>query len=162
VVIREFSILTRGSVDDVRLSFEAFATLVWARLALRFAPRRVLRAAVVERGETRDPNPRLIEIFARVAARAPFHHTCIHRSLALQRILARRGVHARLCIGVGEKPRVLPGHAWLEVRGQIINDQPDMVRRYRPLVGFFRPSGQLFDSIHRSEVPDEKSKPAVR
>ena len=116
------------------LALEALATLAWARILLRIAPSRVLRAAIVDRDEGCDPDPQLIEIFQRVASRAPIAHTCMHRSLALQWMLARRKSHARFCIGVGEKPRLLPGHAWLEMRGEILNDAPELVRRYTPLV----------------------------
>jgi len=121
-------------VRNALLALEAFATLAWARVLLRIAPSRVLRAAIADRDEGRDPDPQLIEIFQRVASRTPIAHTCMHRSLALQWMLARRKSHARFCIGVGEKPSVLPGHAWLEIRGQILNDAPELVRRYTPLV----------------------------
>lgn len=121
------------------LAIEAFVSLAWARLALRLSPHRVLRNAVARRGEGADPDSRLIEIFAGVAARTPIRHTCLHRSLALQWILARRGTHARLCIGVGEKPSLLPGHAWLEIDGRIVNDAPEIVGRYRRLNVSHRP-----------------------
>jgi len=113
------------------LAAEAFLTLVWTRLLLRIAPRRTLRLAIAQRDGGHTPDRRLLDTFARVAAWTPIGHTCMHRALALQRILARRGTHARLCLGIGEKPRMFPGHAWLEVAGHVINDAPEVIGRYR-------------------------------
>ena len=115
------------------IAIESFLTLAWVRVSFRFAPQRMLRAAIADRGEGRDADPRIVDIFASVAARTPVGHTCMHRALALQRILARRGTRARLCLGLAEKPRMLPGHAWLEVSGRIINDAPENVARYARL-----------------------------
>jgi hypothetical protein len=73
-------------------------------------------------------------IFRSTVERVPFAHNCMHRSLALQRMLARRGTAAQLRIGIGAKPNLFPGHAWLECGGTVINDDPELVSRYAPLV----------------------------
>jgi hypothetical protein len=57
----------------------------------------------------------------------------MHRSLALQRILGRRGIAATLQVGLGRRPKLFPGHAWLEIDGAIVNDDPAIVARYVPL-----------------------------
>lgn len=46
--------------------------------------------------------------------------TCIHRSLAGQRMLLRRGMAARIAIGLRRGEEEIEGHAWIEVdrRGQ--------------------------------------------
>lgn len=75
----------------------------------------------------------ITRVFNAVAERIPFAHNCMHRSLALQRVLARRRVVATLRIGLGRKPNLFPGHAWLEIDGQVINDDPSMIARYTPL-----------------------------
>jgi hypothetical protein len=58
-----------------------------------------------------------------IAAR---HHwvgaRCLHRSLALQHLLLRRGVATRLRIGVRREGESLEAHAWLEWQGQAIGE----------------------------------------
>lgn len=116
------------------VALEAFVTLAWLRVVLRIAPARALRGTLAREG---DGNPfidrRLIETFNRVAARTPIAHNCMHRSLALQRMLARRGVASTLRIGLGRRPNLFPGHAWLECGGVVINDDAALVARYEPL-----------------------------
>ena len=115
-------------------AIESCLTLAWVRLLLRVAPRRALRGVLDQTSEGRPADPRIIETFRRTAARVPFAHNCMHRSLALQRMLARRGTTARLRIGLGAKPNLFPGHAWLECGGAVINDDPELVTRYTPLM----------------------------
>jgi hypothetical protein len=115
----------------VLVAIESVITLAWVRVSFRLAPRRTLRFAIAERDGGCTPDRRVLDTFARVAAWTPIGHTCMHRALALQRMLARRGTHARLCLGTAEKPRIFPGHAWLEVAGHVINDAPELVGRYR-------------------------------
>lgn len=112
---------------------ESVVTLAWVRVLLRFAPRRALRGVLDHAGDGRPADPRILETFRRIAARVPFAHNCMHRSLALQRMLARRGTTARLRIGLGAKPNLFPGHAWLECGGAVINDDPEVVTRFTPL-----------------------------
>lgn len=120
---------------DVRIAVETVLMLAWVRLALRLMPRRVLRgvltpaAGAADRGQAAE----IGAVFQRVARRHPLAHTCMHRALALQRVLARRGIAATLRIGLGRRPQLLPGHAWLEVDGMIVNDDPEVVARYIPL-----------------------------
>jgi Transglutaminase-like superfamily len=118
----------------VLIAIESVVTLAWVRLLLRVAPRRALRGVLEQGGEGRPADPRVAAIFRRTMARVPFAHNCMHRSLALQRMLARRGTSAQLRIGLGAKPDLFPGHAWLEWGGAVINDDPELVRRYAPLV----------------------------
>jgi len=126
----------RGAVfsDIVFIAIESAITLAWVRVLLRVAPRRVLGGVLEHGGGGRPADSRLIAIFKRTAAHVPFAHNCMHRSLALQRMLARRGTAAQLRIGIGAKPNLFPGHAWLECGGAVINDDPELVRRYAPLV----------------------------
>jgi len=118
----------------VLVAVESVVTLAWVRLLLRFAPRRVLRGVLEHRGEGRPADQDVMAIFRSTVERVPFAHNCMHRSLALQRMLARRGTAAQLRIGIGAKPNLFPGHAWLECGGAVINDDPELVSRYAPLV----------------------------
>jgi hypothetical protein len=116
------------------LAVESFVTLAWVRLVLRLSPRLALRGVLDVPAHGRAVDPRLVHVFGRVTARTPLAHNCMHRALALQRMLSRRGVAVKLCIGIGHKPNLFPGHAWLEVDGVVINDDADVVSRYVPLM----------------------------
>lgn len=70
-----------------------------------------------------------------VAARAGFtRHTCLPRSLVLQRFLMNRGVPAVLRIGVRRENGQIAGHAWVEVAGQPVGEAEDVEARFVPLL----------------------------
>lgn len=120
---------------DSVVAVESFLFLAWARFALRHAPKRLLRGVLAARdgGGVADADD-VVRVFSRVAARHPLSHHCLHRSIALQQVLARRGIKATLRIGLGRRPNLFPGHAWLEVGGGVVNDSAEHVARYAPLV----------------------------
>ena len=118
------------------LLLESLLTLAWMRLLLRFAPGRALRGALDGAASARvaaSQQHNVVETFKSTARRTPFGHTCLHRSLALQRMLARRGIVTTLRVGLGRKPNLFPGHAWLECDGVIVNDDAEVVSRYVPV-----------------------------
>ena len=123
------------SVRDIAIAVETFFALAWVRLALRLVPHRVLRGVLARAAGNADRGEaaKIGAVFQRVARNTPLAHTCMHRALALQRVLARRGISATLRIGLGRRPQLFPGHAWLEVDGTIVNDDPSVVARYVPL-----------------------------
>jgi hypothetical protein len=49
---------------------------------------------------------------------------CLARSLALARMLARRGLAADVRIGVQTADGRLTAHAWVEWMGLVLNDSP--------------------------------------
>jgi len=125
-----------GAVRDLAVAVDCFVTLAWTRVALRFLPSRLLRDVLSRPAGNRprgDANA-IIAIFNRVAARHPLGHNCLHRSLTLRRVLARHGFAAVLRVGIGQRPNLFPGHAWLEIDGEIVNDDPAMIARYSPLI----------------------------
>lgn len=67
------------------------------------------------------------------AALFPGRALCLERSLTLYHYLRRRGVGVEYVMGVQMYP--FAAHAWVEYRGQIINDVPEHVRRYRSIEG---------------------------
>lgn len=70
-----------------------------------------------------------------VAARAGFtRHTCLPRSLVLQRFLIHRGVPAELRIGVRRENGQIAGHAWVEVEGAPVGEPEDVEARFVPLL----------------------------
>lgn len=66
-----------------------------------------------------------------VAGRRLVGAPCLARSLVLWYLLRRRGIDAELVIGArGLDNGVLPAHAWVEVGGEPVNDEPDVRVRY--------------------------------
>jgi hypothetical protein len=57
---------------------------------------------------------------------------CLTRSLALVRVLARRGVATDIRIGVRTQDAKLQAHAWVESRGRVLNDDPLSIQRFAP------------------------------
>jgi hypothetical protein len=69
---------------------------------------------------------------ALAAALYPGRALCLERSLTLYSYLRRRGVAVRYRMGVQMYP--FGAHAWVEYRGQAINDVPEHVKQFRPVV----------------------------
>ncbi len=115
----------RGPVERVRLIAEIVAAYVQARRELRRVPIEPVIAAL--RADTSLPTPaeavdglqearRLGWIVARTLAWLPGDTRCLARSLVLTRLLARRGIPAKLVIGARAAPDFL-AHAWVECDG---------------------------------------------
>jgi hypothetical protein len=77
----------------------------------------------------------------------PWRPRCLLRSLALARLLGRRGIACEVCIGLpagqgGPVPGAGPdfsAHAWVEYDGVVLNDRDDVAARFLP---FDAPSGR--------------------
>lgn len=95
------------------------------------------RSARIER---QTPNARVPEAACRAALAyerlRPFGFTaeekCLRDSLALTNYLAAESVLARWVIGV--KIRPFGAHSWVQSGAIVLNDQPDHVRRYTPIL----------------------------
>ncbi len=72
---------------------------------------------------------RLLRLAGRLHPRPP---TCLARSLALQRMLKRRGVPAQIKIGARKEQGKLRAHAWVETHRQPIGEAADVAARYAP------------------------------
>lgn len=68
---------------------------------------------------------------AMVGALYPARALCLEQSLALYCLLRRQGVAARYRTGVQPFPFV--AHAWVEYRGEVINDVAEHVKWFAPL-----------------------------
>lgn len=128
------------SSSDQRLLFEAWWRLLAAALRLRLAPRRSVARAVLE---TTSPAERYdkggtVPAVARAVARAAAHHvqpmTCLPRALALQRMLAKRGIASAIRIGVRQESGTIAAHAWVEVEGRAVGEPEAIEERFRPLL----------------------------
>ena len=112
---------------DVGRAAEAAATILLSRLALRLVRLEVLvelsRGLASAPGDTEGGTEALERVaWATNAAGAVLGATCLPRSLALQWMLARRGVASDLCLGFPREGPLLPGHAWVEVGAKPIGD----------------------------------------
>ena len=63
----------------------------------------------------------------------PVVPTCLRRSVTLLRELHRRQLGATVHIGVRRGEQEMQAHAWVEVAGEVVNDDPDVVGTYVPL-----------------------------
>lgn len=60
----------------------------------------------------------------------PSHPSCLERSLALWWLLRRDGVESELHIGAFKEGPHFEAHAWVELRGTILNDAAEVRQRY--------------------------------
>lgn len=120
------------SAERVRLAAEIVTAYLQARRALRRAPIAsvvaTLRSQVSPAASyfssttstvtesTLEEARRLGRAVARTLALVPGDTRCLVRSLVLTRLLARRGIPAKLVIGARAAPDFL-GHAWVEYGG---------------------------------------------
>lgn len=120
-----------------RLSHKERALLAMEILAAYAEARRALRrdpiATVVARLRARSPSAgppvtnslaearRLGRAVARLLRYVPGDTRCLARSLVLTRLLARRGIEAKLVIGAQAEPKFL-AHAWVEHDGNPVLD----------------------------------------
>jgi len=65
---------------------------------------------------------------------SPFPGNCLSQSLALARLLRRRGVTPTLRLGVRLAGPTFDAHAWVEHNGRVLNDTQDVHTRFTPLV----------------------------
>ena len=68
---------------------------------------------------------------AMAAAFFPGRAICLEQSLALYVLLRRRGVAADLRLGVHPFP--FAAHAWVEVAGEPVNEDPEAVAKFLPM-----------------------------
>lgn len=77
------------------------------------------------------------EAIARVIGLAVRHTfgqpRCLQQSLTLWWALRRHGLDASLCLGVRKVDGKVEGHAWVEFRGQVLNDDIGFCRSFAPL-----------------------------
>jgi hypothetical protein len=91
-------------------------------------------AARPDRSCVQDPAaaaPGVVAAFQRAARGHRLAGSCLPRALALQRLLAWRGLEARVRLGLEPGTRPRAGHAWVECGGVPVGDDPSLVARYR-------------------------------
>ncbi len=117
-----------SAIARARLAGEIVATYVQARRELRSRP---IEAAIASlRADPSLPPPadaaeglqearRLGWVVARTLRLLPGDTRCLTRSLVLTRLLAQRGIPAKLVIGARPAPDFL-AHAWVECAGEAV------------------------------------------
>lgn len=126
VAIRRLPPSPLGPVTRALLVGEVLAAYVQARRELRRAPIEPVVAAlrcdaslpaVVQGPHAFEEARRLGWIVGRTLKLVPGDTRCLARSLVLTRLLARRGIPAKLVIGARADPEFL-AHAWVECEGK--------------------------------------------
>lgn len=127
---------TRLAAPGRRASFtgvaRAWLALAATDLVMRLGGfRRLL--GLLERADRRDGDPPDEAVAAAVSrtvdsAAALYYRKawCLQRSAACAWLLRRRGFDARLVLGV--RPMPFFAHAWVELDGRLVNDEPDRLR----------------------------------
>jgi Transglutaminase-like superfamily len=118
---------------DWRVFGEALATLLVVKVAIHTVNlSRVMAWAGRVRGNVVDlpaaEVDRLTWMVTGVSHTVFLH--CLPRSLALSRVLARRGVATTLRIGVRTVDGELRAHAWVEWHGRPLNDDERSLREF--------------------------------
>ena len=132
------SVSTTGEIQlSKRETLTAFIGLLVFDLLLKFRGFQSL-IKKVEDWPTAEPATTDREICRRVRAmvdRAQMYYPkkamCMQRTAVVTCLLRRRGVPAEMVLGAQEYPT--KGHAWAEVGGVVVNDNPGVNTRYREL-----------------------------
>jgi hypothetical protein len=75
---------------------------------------------------------RAVTFYLRKACRS--ERPCLRRSLILYRWCIRRGIEARIVIGVRKGGGELESHAWLEINGQPFREKQAYLAEYTPIL----------------------------
>ena len=125
------------TIADYATVVESLATAAMVEVALRVSSIqtvlgaietiRPLRSAAAPDGDTRARLSRFAAAPYRLVFQRP---NCLRHSLVLCAMLRRRGMQARLCIGVERLGDGLAAHAWVDVPGM---DRDGGLSRFREL-----------------------------
>ncbi len=121
-----------SQTQRARLAVEILAAYAQARRALRREPIETVVARLRSRSPAVSEPPagsleqarRLGWAVARLLHYVPGDTRCLARSLVLTRLLARRGIPAKLVIAARAEPRFL-AHAWVECASEPVLDPGD-------------------------------------
>lgn len=107
------------------------------RLGFRRLIEQVGTAEVVASDQVTRSNIQRARLYARWIDVASRHHViqahCLHRSLALHQWLRLEHLPSQLRIGVRREGTGISAHAWIELGGEVVNDQAAVVARFAQL-----------------------------
>jgi len=129
------------SLEDWSLFFQAWFWLLVFDLGLRTRPFPKLQTYAAQLSPRPTPSPdgtdNLLRKLRLAVDHARYNHlypmTCLRRSLALQKMLANRGIPVELKIGVRKGDGQLNGHAWLEYQGETIGEPEKITEKFNAL-----------------------------
>ncbi len=138
------------NVKEYPLLIEAWLSLAWVDLLIRFSPYerwRYLLNSDEQSTQTQqkelDIGP-LIAMSEKVARHHLFSMNCLRRTLAQKKMLAKRGVLAHVHIGVKKGGGRFEAHSWLSYNSRVLNDSADVTERYVELKRDQWPNAKLF------------------
>jgi len=139
-------LLTRRLVNITPGEFADLVVAQWYLLVALWTVRRRPKGGLLRAvsdghlaGGVRDDArlERLALAVDRVARFGVFRPTCLVRAVALERQIRRANAGpAVVKVGVSQTAGKLMAHAWIELEGQVIGDEPARVRRFTPLHDF--------------------------
>jgi hypothetical protein len=127
-------------LTSLALTAEAWVVILACRARLRLP--RLLGAEPFLRNELTRERSRsrraasldgLLTAFARALRAQPTVASCLPRSLALSRFLARHGHDGRVVLGLRKTDGGMSGHAWVEAEGAVVSGDAPFVRSFRRL-----------------------------
>jgi hypothetical protein len=143
ITLRGIAATTPAEIEKTSEDFPVrdLAHLAWARFRCSWELRRhgmraLQRASDSNRGNaTGTAALGLVAVAARlVRARSllPLQHSCLLDSLTLRTVLDRQGFRSEIVVGVQGRP--FKAHCWVEADGLVLNDDPDALRRFTPIL----------------------------
>jgi hypothetical protein len=137
---------------SLALTAEAWVDILACRARLRLP--RLLAAEAFLRSQLGRDVPRgrpaasldgLLTAFGRALRAQPTATTCLPRSLALCRFLARHGHDGRVVVGLRDVDGRMSGHAWVEADGAVVSGDAPFVRSFRRLESGRTVAGRMID-----------------
>lgn len=110
-----------------RLLLRALPLVALVRLALTLLPYRAARRGLLRLQRTRVEDGVEVNELAwavAAAARAVPAASCLTQALALETLLARRGLPAQVRVGVARGGERIRAHAWVESEGRVVLGGP--------------------------------------
>jgi hypothetical protein len=154
LAVRKWARVWRLTWGERLLLLQAVALLPTTALALRLAGFRRCQAALARvapltagrdaaDGRAINEGRRVARMVDTAARHGPCRAACLTRSLLLWALLRRRGIDGDLRIGVRKEAGRFQAHAWVELRGTVLNDGRDVHERFRAFGRAIVPAGGL-------------------
>jgi len=132
-----------GAGERRDLAWAAFL-LPLLRLSLNLWSFQSVLATLEKTAPLSEPNPdapssprlapseisRLVRMVNVAANKGPAKANCLPRSMAIWWLLRRKGVDCELRLGVKPREAGIQAHAWVEYRGQVLNDVPEIAQQF--------------------------------
>jgi hypothetical protein len=141
-MLRPLRRLVALSTAERWLLLRAFAALIATDLALHTSSFHGLIARARNAGAPRQHASNREELLRAMAyahwleVASRYHLVrarCLHRSITLHSWLLREGLSSELKLGVRKEGDELKAHAWVELDGTVVSDEPGSITQFKPL-----------------------------